>query len=86
VLYHFPAKADIVSALAEPFLADFETAVAPGDRAGFAEKVRAAQAITMLSDPVIIYADAALDELRAAVLSGVRALYASSPTSRQVRS
>ncbi|KAA9161065.1 TetR/AcrR family transcriptional regulator [Amycolatopsis acidicola] len=129
VLYHFPAKVDILLALAEPFLADLEAAVGVAeDRWGaieglleahlkhrhllhnnvlqdlammaqesvarryarlmleanrlvagpgpdFATKVQAAQAIAMLSDPVIIYADAPIDDLRAAVLAGVKAFY-----------
>jgi AcrR family transcriptional regulator len=131
VLYHFPAKVDILLALAEPFLADFQAAVdGAGDRWTVIErivdvhlkhrhllhnnvlkdlvllaqesvarrfaklmldanrlvagpdpdlpaKVRAAQAIAMLSDPVIIYADAPVGELRSAVLEGVAALYGS---------
>lgn len=131
VLYHFPAKVDILLALAEPFLDDFQAALDDaGDRwsaierildvhikhrhllhnnvlsdvallaqesvarrfaklmldanrrvtgfdPDFRAKVRAAQAIAMLTDPVIIYADAPVDELRAAVLDGVAALYGS---------
>ncbi|MGW6708601.1 TetR family transcriptional regulator [Streptomyces sp. NPDC054956] len=45
-----------------------------GEDPGFAERVRAAQAIAMLSDPVVLFADAPLPELRAAVLDGVRRL------------
>ncbi|MGW5721165.1 TetR family transcriptional regulator [Amycolatopsis sp. NPDC003865] len=133
VLYHFPGKADIVTALAEPLLADLETAVAKaadaadpraaaieglldvwlshryllrmnlrdlgltasktvfdrfrdgmlkanhlvaGPAADLTGRVRAAQAIAMLSDPVVLFADAPADELRAAVLDGVDRLYA----------
>jgi AcrR family transcriptional regulator len=133
VLYHFPGKADIVTALAEPLLADLETAMTKaadaadpraaaieglldvwlghryllrmnlrdlgltaskavferfrdgmlkanrlvaGPDAVLAGQVRAAQAIAMLSDPVVLFADAPPDELRAAVLDGVDRLYA----------
>ncbi|WP_290058795.1 TetR family transcriptional regulator [Amycolatopsis solani] len=133
VLYHFPGKADIVTALAEPLLDDLEAAMAKaaeaadpraaaiesllgvwlghryllrmnlrdlgltaskvvferfrdgmleanrlvaGPDADLAGRVRAAQAIAMLSDPVVLFADAPVDELRAAVLDGVDRLYA----------
>jgi AcrR family transcriptional regulator len=129
VLYHFPAKADIFVALAEPFLDDLRAAVttasarqdvfeaivdvymrhryllranmihdmallAREDLASrFVElmvtanrviagpdpdlrgKVRAAQAVAMLSDPIIAHADEPPDELRAEVLAGVALLY-----------
>ncbi|WP_410670281.1 TetR family transcriptional regulator [Amycolatopsis sp. cmx-4-68] len=132
VLYHFPGKADIVTALAEPLLADLDAtmtkaATAPDPRAAAIEglldvwlthryllrmnlrdlgltastavfdrfrdgmlkanhlvagpaadlagRVRAAQAIAMLSDPVVLFADAPVDELRAAVLDGVDRLF-----------
>ncbi|WP_410586886.1 TetR family transcriptional regulator [Amycolatopsis sp. lyj-23] len=131
VLYHFPGKADIVAALAEPMLADFEAALAAaakaadvrraalegllevwlthryllrmnlrdlgltasaavferfrngmlkanalvaGPDADFAARVRAAQAIAMLSDPVVLFAEAPETELRAAILDGVQRL------------
>ncbi|MGW6687214.1 TetR family transcriptional regulator [Streptomyces sp. NPDC054961] len=41
---------------------------------GFTERVRAAQAVAMLSDPVVLFADAPVPVLRAAVLDGVRRL------------
>ncbi|MFJ7268707.1 TetR family transcriptional regulator [Streptomyces sp. NPDC099050] len=41
---------------------------------GFAERVRAAQAVAMLSDPVVLFADAPVPALREAVLDGVRRL------------
>lgn len=41
---------------------------------GFTERVRAAQAVAMLSDPVVLFADAPVPALRAAVLDGVRRL------------
>ncbi|WP_330299241.1 TetR family transcriptional regulator [Streptomyces sp. NBC_00503] len=49
-------------------------ALVAGAGPGFAERVRAAQAIAMLSDPVVLFADAPVPELRAAVLDGVRRL------------
>ncbi|MEU0792495.1 TetR family transcriptional regulator [Amycolatopsis sp. NPDC005961] len=133
VLYHFPGKADIVTALAEPLLGDLEAAMAKatvavdaraaaiegllevwlahryllrmnlrdlgltasktvferfrdgmlkanhlvaGPDADLSGRVRAAQAIAMLSDPVVLFADAPVEELRAAVLDGVDRLYA----------
>lgn len=133
VLYHFPAKADILGALAEPFLDDFQAAVEqPGTRwdilervldvflkhryvlrnnlvsdmalaaqdavirrypqlmiaanmavmgpeADLRERIRTAQAIAMLSDPVIAYADEPVDQLREEVLRGVRLLYPEMP-------
>ncbi|WIX79347.1 TetR family transcriptional regulator [Amycolatopsis carbonis] len=136
VLYHFPGKAEIITAMAEPMLVDLETtvdaaqALAPdadaardamveglldvwlrhryllrlnlrdlgltasqsvfdrfrdgmlransivaGPDPDFAADVRAAQAIAMLSDPVVLYADHAVDELRATVLDGVHRLF-----------
>jgi AcrR family transcriptional regulator len=45
-----------------------------GEAPDFAERVRAAQAIAMLSDPVVLFADAPTEALRAAVLQGVRRL------------
>ncbi|MFF1612498.1 TetR family transcriptional regulator [Amycolatopsis sp. NPDC058278] len=135
VLYHFPGKADIVTALAEPMLADFEAALAQaaqapdtrraavegllevwlthryllrmnlrdlgltasevvferfrdgmlranglvaGPEANFADRVRAAQAIAMLSDPVVLFAEAPQAELRAAILDGVDRLFTAS--------
>ncbi|WP_454195775.1 TetR family transcriptional regulator [Nocardia sp. Marseille-Q1738] len=47
-----------------------------GPDAGFAERVRAAQAVAGLSDPVVLYADAPVEQLRAEVLEGVRLLLA----------
>jgi hypothetical protein len=40
------------------------------------DKVRAAQAIAALSDPVVAYGDEPADELRKEVLRGVARLYA----------
>lgn len=45
-----------------------------GPNPGFAERVRAAQAVAMLSDPVVLFADAPVPALREAVLDGVRRL------------
>jgi AcrR family transcriptional regulator len=142
VLYHFPGKADIVTALAEPMLAELETALAKaaeaadarraaieglldvwlahryllqmnlrdlgltastevferfrggmlqanilvaGPDADFAGRVRAAQAIAMLSDPVVLFADAPVGELRAAVLDGVARLFADARSETKAR-
>ncbi|HZE39802.1 MAG TPA: TetR family transcriptional regulator [Stackebrandtia sp.] len=133
VLYHFPAKGDIIGALAEPFLDDYEAAllsaaglgperarwaaiegvldvllthrhllrlslhdlalVAPGrvyerftaamglanrlvagENPSFAQRVRASQAVSILGDPVVLFADEPTDELRAEVLKGLRLL------------
>ncbi|MFD9359503.1 TetR family transcriptional regulator [Streptomyces sp. NPDC060031] len=49
-------------------------ALVAGPDPDFADRVRAAQAVAMLSDPVVLYADAPVEALRAAVLSGVRRL------------
>ena len=129
VLYHFPTKADILAALAQPFIDDFAAAVkragsrqelfegildvhlrhrallhdnvlqdlallaqaptvsrlkelmfeanrlAAGPNATLREKVRAAQAIAALSDPVIAYADEPADRMREEVLRGIAVLY-----------
>lgn len=129
VLYHFPTKADILAAVAEPFLDDFAAAldgtasrqevfealvdvylrhrmllrdnvmhdlallaqaptvrrfkelmfeandIAAGPNPTLRDKVRAAQAIAALSDPVVAYADEPTDALRAEVLDGVARLY-----------
>ncbi|MFC4591622.1 TetR family transcriptional regulator [Sphaerisporangium corydalis] len=50
-----------------------------GPSAGLADQVRAAQAIAMLSDPVILLARTPTGPLRLAVLDGVRRLYAVAP-------
>jgi AcrR family transcriptional regulator len=134
VLHHFPSKADILSALVEPLLRDWEAAVVAaahtdgtrarwvviegvldaclahrhvlrmhlhdltvlshepvyqrfvgmmsqqqrlvaGPDADLAGKIRAAQAIAMLTDPVVLFADAPTETLRREVLCGVRRLY-----------
>jgi AcrR family transcriptional regulator len=129
VLYHFPAKADILTALAEPFLDDLRTALASasarqevleamvdvymrhrhllranmihdmallaredlttrfaglttlanwviaGPEPDLRDKVRATQAVAMVSDPIAAHADEPADELRAEVLAGVALLY-----------
>jgi AcrR family transcriptional regulator len=142
VLYHFPGKADIVTALAEPLLDDLEAAMTKaaaaadsreaaieglldvwlahryllrmnlrdlgltaseavfgrfrdgmltanrlvaGPDADLAGQVRAAQAIAMLSDPVVLFADAPADELRAAVLDGVGRLFGAPPPESRPR-
>ncbi|WUH77366.1 TetR family transcriptional regulator [Streptomyces sp. NBC_00435] len=45
-----------------------------GPDPGFAERVRGTQAVAMLSDPVVLFADAPVAALREAVLDGVRRL------------
>jgi AcrR family transcriptional regulator len=144
VLYHFPGKADIITALAEPLLEDLEqclevaerldpdgarwivlegllnvwlkhryllrlnlrdlglaaspvafdrfrdgmlraNALVAGPDADFQHQVRAAQAIAMLSDPVVLFADSALPELRDAVLDGVHSLFGERKSPRPVR-
>jgi AcrR family transcriptional regulator len=126
VLYHFPGKADILAALAEPLFADLNdamtavdrwvliegildvwlkhryllrislldlglaaegktfarwrdtmleaTALVAGPHPDLTARVRAAQAIGMLADPVVLFADAPTGALRAAVLDGVHRL------------
>lgn len=137
VLYHFPTKAEILAALAEPLLRDLDAALTSARAAGpdpvrvrwaviegmldallthraslrmsvhdlslmsqdtvfprfsaaielandlvagpdpdLAAKVRAAQAIAMLSDPVMILAEVPAEALRDEVLRGVRRLFA----------
>jgi AcrR family transcriptional regulator len=49
-------------------------ALVAGRGASFATKVRAAQALAMLGDPVVLFADAPVDQLRAEILVGVRSL------------
>ncbi|MEV6554204.1 TetR family transcriptional regulator [Nocardia sp. NPDC051756] len=51
-----------------------------GPNATFAERVRASQAIAGLSDPVVLYAEAPVEELRTEVLEGVRLLLSVDPT------
>jgi AcrR family transcriptional regulator len=129
VLYHFPTKADLLAAVAEPFVADLATAIegvasrqelfeglldvylrhrgllrdnvmhdlallaqgpilrrftellfeanriAAGPAPSLRDKVRAAQAIAALSDPVVAYADEPADQMRAEVLRGIACLY-----------
>jgi AcrR family transcriptional regulator len=136
VLYHFPTKAEILAALAEPLLRDLDEAIATARAAGpdpvtvrwavlegmldallahraslrmsvhdlalmsqdtvfprfsgaielanelvagpepdVSARVRAAQAVAMLSDPVMILADLPTDVLRQEVLRGVRRLF-----------
>ncbi|MFD0657356.1 TetR/AcrR family transcriptional regulator [Thermocatellispora tengchongensis] len=50
-----------------------------GPAPSFADRVRAAQAVAMLSDPVIVLADAPEEDLRREVLAGARRLFAAEP-------
>jgi hypothetical protein len=58
-------------------------ALVAGPQADFADQVRAAQAIAMLSDPVVLFADAPAAELRTAILAGVDRLFAAGPDRRE---
>jgi AcrR family transcriptional regulator len=49
-------------------------ALVAGRGASFATRVRAAQALAMLGDPVVLFADAPVDQLRAEIVAGVRML------------
>jgi hypothetical protein len=49
--------------------------LAAGPNPTFRERVRAAQAIAALSDPVIAYADEPADQMRDEVLRGIAILY-----------
>ncbi|QIS14997.1 TetR family transcriptional regulator [Nocardia arthritidis] len=53
--------------------------LAAGPHPTFAERVRASQIIASLGDPVVLYAEAPLDELRAEVLAGIELLYGDGP-------
>ncbi|WP_432850366.1 TetR family transcriptional regulator [Amycolatopsis sp. CA-161197] len=136
VLYHFPGKAEIMAAMAEPMLVDLEATVNAAEALGANRQaareaifeglldvwlrhrdllrlnlrdlgltasqsvfdrfrdsmlrankivagpdsdlnldIRASQAIAMLSDPVVLYADRPAEQLRAAVLDGVHRLF-----------
>ncbi len=55
------------------------TALLAGPHPDLAGQVRAAQAIGMLADPVVVFADAPVGALRAAVLDGVRRLLGEPP-------
>jgi AcrR family transcriptional regulator len=145
VLYHFPAKPDILTALARPLLDDLDAALADvhgddpevtrwpaiegmldvllahrrsmrmvlhdltllardpafhrfsnamlvanrfvaGPDPDLTGRVRAAQAIAMLGDPVILLADTPTEALRTEILAGVRRLLADPPpTERAAR-
>ncbi|NUP07559.1 MAG: TetR family transcriptional regulator [Polyangiaceae bacterium] len=50
--------------------------IVAGRRPSLADRVRAAQALAMLSDPVVLLADAPTDALRTHILVGVRVLFA----------
>jgi DNA-binding transcriptional ArsR family regulator len=71
---------DMALSAAQPVFARFRDALLRGNvlvagrAASFATRVRAAQALAMLGDPVVLFADAPEDELRAEILVGVHAL------------
>jgi AcrR family transcriptional regulator len=71
---------DLALSAAQPIFVRFRDAMLRGNAlvagrgASFSTRVRAAQALAMLGDPVVLFADAPVDELRAEILVGVRAL------------
>jgi AcrR family transcriptional regulator len=71
---------DMALSAAQPVFVRFRDAMLRGNSlvagrgASFATRVRAAQALAMLGDPVVLFADAPVDELRAEILVGVCAL------------
>jgi AcrR family transcriptional regulator len=71
---------DLALSAAQPVFIRFRdamlraNALVAGRGASFATKVRAAQALAMLGDPVVLFADAPVDQLRAEILVGVRSL------------
>jgi AcrR family transcriptional regulator len=71
---------DLALSAAQPIFVRFRDAMLRGNAlvagrgASFSTRVRAAQALAMLGDPVVLFADAPADELRAEILVGVRAL------------
>jgi AcrR family transcriptional regulator len=71
---------DLALSAARPIFERFRDAMLRGNAlvagrgASFSTRVRAAQALAMLGDPVVLFADAPVDELRAEILVGVRAL------------
>jgi AcrR family transcriptional regulator len=71
---------DLALSAAQPVFIRFRdamlraNALVAGRSASFATRVRAAQALAMLGDPVVLFADAPVDQLRAEILVGVRSL------------
>jgi AcrR family transcriptional regulator len=71
---------DLALSAAQPIFVRFRDAMLRGNAlvagrgAPFSTRVRAAQALAVLGDPVVLFADAPVDELRAEILVGVRAL------------
>src|SRR5262245_30315403 len=71
---------DLALSAAQPIFVRFRDAMLRGNAlvagrgASFSTRVRAAQALAMLGDPVVLFAGAPVDELRAEILVGVRAL------------
>src|SRR5262245_9362283 len=71
---------DLALSAAQPIFVRFRDAMLRGNAlvagrgASFSTRVRAAQALAVLGDPVVLFAGAPIDELRAEILVGVRAL------------
>src|SRR5262249_24068803 len=71
---------DMALSAAQPVFTRFRdlmlraNALVAGRGASFATAVRAAQAVAMLGDPVVLFADAPVEQLRAEILVGVRRL------------
>jgi hypothetical protein len=82
---------DLALSAAQPVFTHFRdamlraNALVAGRGASFATRVRAAQALAMLGDPVVLFADAPEDALRAEILAGVRALLGDRPPPRPAR-
>jgi AcrR family transcriptional regulator len=72
---------DLALSAAQPVFVRFRdamlraNALVAGRGASFATRVRAAQALAMLGDPVVLFADAPEDALRSEILRGVHALF-----------
>jgi AcrR family transcriptional regulator len=71
---------DLALSAAQPVFVRFRdamlraNALVAGRGASFATRVRGAQAVAMLGDPVVLFADFPTEPLRAEILDGVRAL------------
>jgi AcrR family transcriptional regulator len=80
---------DLALSAAQPVFIRFRdamlraNALVAGRGASFATRVRAAQALAMLGDPVVLFADAPVDQLRSEILVGVRSLLGESTRCRR---